>query len=429
MSNGENREGAALSTGKKRGRVIFHVDMNSFYASVEMAHDPSLVGKPLAIAGNAKERKGIVVTSSYEARARGVKPPMPLWEAKQICPDLLVKPPNFDRYRKSSKAMFQMLREYTDLVEPVSIDEGYMDLTHTPYKEKAYEVALNIQKRLQKELSLPSSIGIAPNKFLAKMASNMKKPLGVTILRKRQVPEILWPLDIGEMHGVGNKTAQKLATLYITKIGDLARADEHVLKQLLGINGPRLKNRANGIDTAEVDPERIYEFKSVGNSATLPYDTADETELNQLIEKLSLSVSERLKRKEVLATKIALLIRYADWTNMTRSKTLQNPTDATNIIAQTAKTLFQKHWQEKEVRLLGVTGTELVKQKDAVKQLDLFSFQEDAKEEPIVKLMNQINEKYGTNLLKKGVKIIKKESKTSGTSFNKDFFQVDRKDE
>ncbi|MGW8263707.1 Y-family DNA polymerase, partial [Bacillus sp. LR--39] len=167
--------------------------MNSFYASVEMAYDPSLKGRPLAIAGNAKERKGIVVTCSYEARARGVKPPMPLWEAKRLCPELIVKPPNFDRYRSSSREMFQVLREYTDLVEPVSIDEGYMDLTDTPYRNRACETAKEIQERLQKELLLPSSIGIAPNKFLAKMASDMKKPLGITILRKREVPRILWP--------------------------------------------------------------------------------------------------------------------------------------------------------------------------------------------------------------------------------------------
>ncbi len=167
-----------------KGRIIFHIDMNSFYASVEMAYDPSLRGKPIAVAGNVKERKGIIVTCSYEARARGVKTTMPVWRAKRLCPELIVVPPNFDRYRSSSKEMFSILREYTDLVEPVSIDEGYMDITDTPHRHRAYETAEDIQARLQKELLLPSSIGIAPNKFLAKMASDMKKPLGITILRK-----------------------------------------------------------------------------------------------------------------------------------------------------------------------------------------------------------------------------------------------------
>ncbi|MCY8024176.1 DNA polymerase IV [Bacillus sonorensis] len=403
--------------------------MNSFYASVETAYDPSLSGKPLAIAGNAKERKGIVVTCSYEARARGVKPPMPLWEAKRLCPELIVKPPNFDRYRSSSREMFQVLREYTDLVEPVSIDEGYMDLTDTPYREKAYKTALEIQERLQKELLLPSSIGIAPNKFLAKMASDMKKPLGITILRKREVPDVLWPLDIAEMYGIGQKTAEKLRTLNIEKIADLARADEVALKQLLGINGPRLKRRANGIDFGEVNPDRIYEFKSVGNSSTLPHDSTDEKELNRLFDKLSASVSNRLKRKEVMASKLFIMIRYADWTNMTRSKTLQNPTDQADEIAEEAKALFKQHWQGDAVRLLGVTGTGLVKRTEAFKQLDLFSFEEDAKDEPIQKLVEELNEKFGTAMIKKGVKAVEKESNTSGTSFNKDFFQEGRKDQ
>ncbi|MCM3085251.1 MULTISPECIES: DNA polymerase IV [Bacillus] len=403
--------------------------MNSFYASVEMAYDPSLKGRPLAIAGNAKERKGIVVTCSYEARARGVKPPMPLWEAKRLCPELIVKPPNFDRYRSSSREMFQVLREYTDLVEPVSIDEGYMDLTDTPYRNRACETAKEIQERLQKELLLPSSIGIAPNKFLAKMASDMKKPLGITILRKREVPRILWPMDISEMYGVGRKTAEKLKTLEIEKIGDLAAADEYALKRLLGINGPRLKRRANGIDTGEVNPDRIYEFKSVGNSSTLPHDSTDEKELFGLIDKLSISVSDRLKRKEVMAAKVFIMIRFADWTNITRSKTLLNPTDSKDEIAKESKALFRQHWHGSPVRLLGVTGTDLVNRKEAVKQLDLFSFHEDAKDEPIQKVMAELNEKYGTDLIKKGVRIVKKESKTSGTSFNKDFFQDERQDQ
>ena len=403
--------------------------MNSFYASVEMAYDPSLKGRPLAIAGNAKERKGIVVTCSYEARARGVKPPMPLWEAKRLCPELIVKPPNFDRYRSSSREMFQVLREYTDLVEPVSIDEGYMDLTDTPYRNRAYETAKEIQERLQEELLLPSSIGIAPNKFLAKMASDMKKPLGITILRKREVPRILWPMDISEMYGVGRKTAEKLKTLEIEKIGDLAAADEYALKRLLGINGPRLKRRANGIDTGEVNPDRIYEFKSVGNSSTLPHDSTDEKELFGLIDKLSISVSDRLKRKEVMAAKVFIMIRFADWTNITRSKTLLNPTDSKDEIAKESKALFRQHWHGSPVRLLGVTGTDLVNRKEAVKQLDLFSFHEDAKDEPIQKVMAELNEKYGTDLIKKGVRIVKKESKTSGTSFNKDFFQDERQDQ
>lgn len=410
-----------------KGRIIFHIDMNSFYASVEMAYDPSLKGKPIAVAGNVKERKGIVVTCSYEARARGVKTTMPVWEAKRNCPELIILPPNFDRYRSSSREMFQILRQYTELVEPVSIDEGYMDITDTPYSFTAYDTAKEIQNRLQKELLLPSSIGIAPNKFLAKMASNMKKPLGITILRKREVPDILWPLPVGEMHGVGKKTAEKIKSLGIYTIGDLAAADQHALKRLLGINGPRLKNKANGIHHAEVDPERIYEFKSVGNSSTLSHDSTDEEELLGVFRKLAASVSDRLQRKEVMASKLFIMIRYSNWKTITRSLMLKNPIDQKNEIMQEAENLFFKHWSREPVRLLGITGTDLVEKEQAYKQLDLFSFTEDAKDEPIQQMMEKLNQKFGSNMINKGAKVKKKESKTKGTSFNKDFFQDEKK--
>lgn len=169
----------------KKGRVILHVDMNSFYASVEMAYDPSLKGKPLAIAGNVEERRGIIVTCSYEARNFGVKTTMPLWEAKKLCPQLIVRKPNFDRYRTASINMFEVLSQYSEIVEPVSIDEGYMDITESFELGSPIYIAESIQKQVFEQLCLPCSIGIAPNKFLAKMASNMKKPMGITILRKR----------------------------------------------------------------------------------------------------------------------------------------------------------------------------------------------------------------------------------------------------
>ncbi|MGE6629405.1 DNA polymerase IV [Bacillus sp. NPDC077027] len=409
--------------------IIFHIDMNAFYANVEMAYDPSLRGKPVAISGNAKERKGIVVTCSYEARALGVKPPMPLWEAKRLCPNLIVRTPNFDRYRSSSQEMFALLRQYTDLVEPVSIDEGYMDITSTPYAMNAVKTAEEIQSRLVEELMLPSSIGIAPNKFLAKMASNWKKPMGITILRKRDVPNMLWPLPAGDMHGVGKKTAEKLQTIDIQTIEDLAKANEFELKELLGINGPRLKHKANGEHHSQVDPDRIYEFKSVGNSSTLPHDSDDEQELTALLDKLAQSVSIRLRRKEVVANRLLMMIRYADWKNITRSMMLTNPTDQKEEIYEQAKQLFLKHWNEKPVRLLGITGADLVEKKEAVKQLDLFSYIEDAKEEPIQSLLDGLKEKYGKSIIQRGIPVKEKESKTSGTSFNKDFFQTKKEND
>lgn len=411
----------------KGHRVIFHVDMNSFYASVEMAYDPLLKGKPVAIAGNVEERKGIIVTCSYEARAFGVKTTMPLWEARQKCPQLIVRKPNFDRYRKSSQAMFDLLREYTDQVEPVSIDEGYMDVTDYAGRLTSIQIAEEIQLRLQKELLLPCSIGIAPNKFLAKMASDMKKPMGITILRKREIQKILWPMNVGEMHGVGAKTAGKLQTINITTIGELAKGNDYQLKHLLGINGERLKKRANGIDTRPVDPDSVSEFKSIGNSTTLPKDSDDERLLEKTIEKLSSSVSARMKRKSVLSHNIQLMIRYGIHHTVTRSRKLSNPIERESDIKEAAMFLLRKHWDGEPVRLLGVTAQNLVEKDDSVKQLDIFTFQEDAKKEPLHKTLQDLEEKFGKGIIKRGIK--NKNTADAGskakitTSFQKDFLE------
>lgn len=414
----------------KKGRVILHVDMNSFYASVEMAYDSELKGKPLAIAGNPKERRGIIVTCSYEARKLGVRTTMPLWEAKKLCPELIIKSPNFDRYRTASAAMFDILRQYTELVEPVSIDEGYMDITDCADIGAPLEIAESIQKRILEQLDLPCSIGIAPNKFLAKTASDMKKPLGITILRKRDIPRILWPLGAGEMHGVGTKTADKLKSIGILSIGDLAKANDIQLKALLGINGLKLKERANGQDNRMVDPESVYDFKSIGNSTTLPRDLSNQHELLKVLDRLSEQVAARMKRKEAVATTISIMIRFKDRKTITRSQKLQNPVSKKDEIATVAKALFLKHWNGDPVRLLGITGTDLLEADRAVKQLDLFSYEQDAKKEPLLHTMNLLREKYGKSIIESAGLQVKKHSSRenagAGTSFNKDFLQ-DRK--
>ncbi|KIL45906.1 DNA polymerase IV [Jeotgalibacillus campisalis] len=408
---------------KKRGRIILHVDMNSFYASVEAAHDPSLKGKPLAIAGNPEERKGIVVTCSYEARSFGVKTTMPLWEAKKLCPSLIVQRPNFDRYREASKAMFDILRSFTTLVEPVSIDEGYVDITELADHEPI-ELIQTIQDRILRELDLPCSIGVAPSKFLAKMASDMKKPMGITVLRKRDVPLIMWPLDVREMHGIGEKTAQKLYNIGVKTIGDLAQGEEIQLKALLGINGKRLKDRANGFDERKVDPESIYDFKSVGNSTTLPKDVSNQSELIAVLFKLSQKVSQRLKAKGMLCYSLSIMIRFKDRKTITRSCTLKSPINHEDDLLAAAKSLFLAHWDGSSIRLLGVTGQELVERKQAVKQLDLFSYEEDAKHEPVDKVLEEINKRYGSGKLNRGIEF-KRETRfpAAETSFSKDFLK------
>jgi DNA polymerase IV len=414
----------------KNGRVIFHVDMNSFYASVEMAYDSSLKGKPLAIAGNVEERRGIIITCSYEARKLGVKTTMPLWEAKKLCPQLIVMKPNFDRYRTASLAMFDILRQYSDLVEPVSIDEGYMDITESYHFGSPLQIAETIQKRLLEQLDLPCSIGIAPNKFLAKMASDMKKPMGITVLRKRDIPKVLWPLPTYEMHGVGKKTAEKLQTIGIETVGELAAANELQLKALLGINGIRIKERANGVDQRLVDPDSVSDFKSIGNSTTLPKDTTNQQELFRVLDHLAETVSVRMKRKKVVATTISITIRFKDRKTITRSKKLDNPFFQREEIFEAAKRLFLKHWNGDSIRLLGITSTDLTDHDHAVKQLDLFSYEKEAKKEPLIQTLAMLKEKYGKNIIEQASeKEIKKNQTGTFTSFNRDFLQKNGEDD
>ncbi|WP_307255774.1 DNA polymerase IV [Oikeobacillus pervagus] len=408
----------------KNGRVILHVDMNSFYASVEMAYDSTLRGKPLAIAGNPKERKGIIVTCSYEARKFGVKTTMPLWEAKKLCPNLIVRRPNFDRYRAASQEMFAILRQFSDWVEPVSIDEGYVDITDCFELGSPVHIAKMIQKRIMEQLNLPCSIGIAPNKFLAKMASDMKKPMGITILRKRDVPRQLWPLPVVEMHGIGKKTAEKLNTIQVFTIQDLAKANELQLRNLLGINGIRLKERANGNDSRKVDPNAVNEFKSVGNSITLPMDLTNQKELLETLRKLAEKVSIRLKHKKMVSFNIAIMIRYKNRKTITRSRKLPTPIFTKEEIFAASKRLFLEHWNLNAVRLLGVTAQELLEKTASSEQLNLFNYEEKAKLEPLIDTVKHLQDKYGKNIITKGIDVTEEQklfSTEKDTSFNKDF--------
>lgn len=408
-------------------RVILHVDMNSFYASVEQAHDPSLKGKPVAIAGNVKERRGILVTSSYEARSFGIYTTMTVGEALKKCPQLLLLPPDFPKYRAASAAMFSILRSYTDLVEPVSIDEGYLDITELSKQQHAPDVALEIQQRILNELDLPCSIGIAPNKFLAKTASDMKKPMGITILRKRELADKLWPLPVIEMHGVGESTARKLNEAGILTIGDLAKADERQMQHTLGKNGARLCQRANGIDNRAVDPDSIYDTKSVGNSTTLPRDETEYYILKETFQKLANSVAERLRAKYLAGTTISIQIRDNQWHNQTRSKSVRNAIQNADDIFDMAWDLFMTHWDERPVRLLGVTVSNVVDQAESTKQLSLFNYEQHVKDEPIINLVDKLEKKFGKGAVQRGVRA-KRTSYASKTSFSKDFLEDLRDD-
>lgn len=412
-----------------RARVIFHVDMNSFYASVEIVHKPSLKGKPIAIAGNPQERRGIIVTSSYEARAKGVKTTMPIWEAKKLCPNLIIIPPNFDRYRETSKEIFQLLAELTPIIEPVSIDEGYMDVTDHPTNPVL--LAEEIQATLLEKVGIPCSIGIGPNKFLAKTASDMKKPLGITILRIRELAQHLWPLPIDNMYGVGKKTAEKLRKLEIETIGDLAEADVYELNQLLGINGERLKNRANGIDPRLVDPDSVNDFKSIGNSTTLREDTTDIVKVKTTLEQLATRVEERMLRRKLVGRTVQLTLRYSDRKTITRSRKLTKYINKKATILRVIYELLDQHWQDEPLRLLGVTMQDLLEEKEVMQQLSLFTYHDEIKRSQYDHTVAELKSKFGEHTFRdvsRQKATAKDDASLLRTSFQKDFLDDYRTD-
>lgn len=392
-----------MTTGKGTGvRVILHLDMNSFFASVEQKYNPSLKGKPMAVAGNPEKRRGILVTCSYEARAFGVYTTMTVGEARRLCPEIVIVPPNFDKYRLNSTAVFDVLRTYTPLVEPVSIDEAYIDITEIGGLQHAPKIAAEIQGRLVRELDLPCSIGIAPNKFLAKTASDMKKPMGITILRKRNIQAKLWPLPVIEMHGIGASTEKKLHSLHIKTIGDLAQANEVKVQQLLGKNGIRLVQRANGIDDRLVDPEAAEDRKSVGSSTTLPIDETDREECLKIFQWLAEKVAKRLQEQELAGFVIMIQIRTADWQNQTRSRTLINAVYQANLIYEEAKKLFIRHWDGEPIRLLGITVSNVIPIEQLQEQLSIYNFEEHAAAEKVDRLITDLNKKFGEETIRKG---------------------------
>ncbi|WP_040286557.1 DNA polymerase IV [Sporosarcina koreensis] len=388
--------------GQKTPRVILHLDMNCFFASVEQAHNPDLKGLAMAVAGNPKARRGILVTCSYEARAKGVYTTMTVGEAKRLCPELVLVPPDGEKYRQASQAVFGILRTYTDLVEPVSIDEAYIDITAIGGLTNAIGLAKDMQDRILRELDLPCSIGIAPNKFLAKTASDMKKPMGITILRKRELPELLWPLPVIDMHGIGKSSAQKLEDSKILTIGDLACAEDLLVKQVLGKRGLRLKERANGFDSRPVDPEAAEERKSVGSSTTLPVDETELPACLRVLEGLAERVEERLARRGLAGPLLSIQIRTASWRNQSRSRTLLNPIYRKDDIYKEAASLFKQHWDGEPIRLLGITVGNVIPREELYEQLSFDNYERHEKEVAMEKLVVRMNDQFGEGAVRKG---------------------------
>ncbi|TNJ65767.1 DNA polymerase IV [Paenibacillus hemerocallicola] len=396
MNAGSNRDDHY----PRNGRVILHIDMNAFYCSVHEAVEPEKYkGKALAVGGNIELRKGIIVTSSYTARAKGVKTGMHIRQALKACPELIVLQPDFDLYRQFSRRFMQIAYNYSPLVEAMSIDECYMDITGSKQFGTPLEIAELIQRRILEELHLPCSIGVAPNKLLAKMASDMKKPNGISVLRKRDVPNLLWGKPCSHMFGIGSRTGDRLRKLNIHTIGDLASSDESFLTKNFGVYGSWLKLAANGIDESEVNPER-EQSKSIGHTTTLPKNLTEAADISRVFLNLSDQVARRMRRQKLIAGTIQITIRDPDMKTITRSYTLPMPTENADDIHRVSVRLFKEHWgYGRPVRLLGVTLQSLQSKQSTAIQLDLFDYEKHPKKEQLNVAMDRIRDKYGEDAI------------------------------
>lgn len=382
--------------------------MNCFFASCEIAQNPDLKGKKLAVGRFEDGHKGIVLACSYEAKAYGITAAMPFTEALRRCPDLVIVDPHMGLYSDYSRKFFDYFLSITPLVEPGSIDEAYLDVTDVCAPSLIVDLAHDVQNDILNMFNLPCSIGIAPNKFLAKMASDMKKPLGITVLRKREIDKLLWPLPISDMFGVGKNSKDSFVALGIKTIGDLANYKD--LKLLSDVLGPSsaeaLYKRANGEGSNEVDVSRFNEVSSISTSQTLERDEYDEEKMLLHIHLLSNSVSKRLEQAGVKAYTFTLQIKYFNFRQVSRSKTLHEATNDANVMFRLMKELFDDLYEEGiPVRLFGVGASKFTKYEEEVKQLSLFdNLDQEQKDHNISLLLSSINKTVGTNIIKKGVK-------------------------
>ena len=391
--------------------------MNCFFASCEIAENPDLRGKKIAVAPHTTDRKGIILAASYEARPYGVRSAMTVKDALMRCPDLILVEPSMGLYSEYSDRFFNYFMSITPLVEPASIDEGYLDITDVCKPEEAVDLAKKIQKTLLEEYKLPCSIGIAPNKFLAKMASDMKKPLGLTILRKREIKDKLWPLPIEEMYGVGKKTLEKMKALNIKTIGDLANFNDLVLlEKIVGPNACKsLYESANGEGSNEVDTTRFHNVSSIGNSQTFEFDEYQTSNMLLAIKVLTNSVSNRLEKNGLKAHTFTLQIKYNNFKVINRSKTIDIATSDSRRMFDVYQDLFEDFYDDTyPVRLLGVSASKLIEQKEEIVQLNLFDdLSSLEKTHKINSLISSINKTLGNESLHIGLEKEKSEKNIS----------------
>ncbi len=388
------------------GRIIFHIDMNCFYASCELANMPEYSKFPLAVAPNASRRKSIILSATYEARKYGVRAAMSTSEALRLCPNLILVDAHMDLYSEYSQKFFNYFFNLTPLVEPASIDEGYLDVTEVCEKISAIDLANKIQKDLLELYHLPCSIGIAPNKPLAKIASDMKKPLGITILRKREVPKLLWPLKVNTLPGVGKKTLPLLEMLHIKTVGDLANYQD--LKTLESVIGPNycksLLSLANGEGSNIIDLNRFNDVSSISNSQTFDNDEYDLANIKKILKILVNSVSYRLEKNKYKAYTFTLQLKYGNFQTLSKCRTLNNSTNNAKDMYLLLEDIFDEVYDaDLPIRLVGVAASKLINYEEEIYQISIFdNLSDDEKNMSINNLVSDLQSTFG-NVIKRGI--------------------------
>lgn len=348
--------------------MILHLDMDAFYAAVEQLDNPRLRGKCVIVGGDSE--RGVVTTASYEARRFGVRSAMPMFMARRKCPHAVIVPTRMERYKTISRQVMAILRNHSPIVEQVSIDEAYADLSGLDrLKGSPMAVADLIKQRIREETGLTCSVGLAPVKFLAKIASDLEKPDGLTLISPDEMADFIAALPVEKVSGVGKVAAERLHKLGIQTLGDLRVYPEKPLIGALGKFGHRLKELANGVDRSAVTPNQPP--KSISSEETLAFDTADKTALARLLLTQSEEVGSQLRRHGFLVRTVTLKVKHADFQQATRSTTLNYPTQSNEIIYQTAIDLLDRYPLDQPVRLIGVGASKLLPVGTPI-QMDLF---------------------------------------------------------
>lgn len=376
-------------------RAILHVDMDAFYASVEQQDRPELKGKPLIVGGTGG--RGVVAAASYAVRSFGVRSAMPMREALERCPHAIVVQPRMTRYKEISDQVFAIFREFTPLVEGLSLDEAFLDVTASQQLlGGAALIGAEIRRRIAKQTGLTASVGIAPNKLLAKIASDLNKPDGMCSIDAGNLREILDPLPIQKLFGVGRKTLPTVLAAGIRTFGDARQAGEEVLWRAFGKHGTAMRDRACGLDDRPVEPDR--EEKSISAEETFGVDIRSPAELTAQLKALSDRTASRLRAQHLLAGRVSVKIRRADFTTYTRQRALAPPTQETAIVSAAAEALLGA-WLESQpraaVRLLGVGVADL----QAQRQADLFSGTQPDANSRLDSAVDGIRDRFGQSLL------------------------------